>query len=173
MAWIFSYAELGPQQIEELMGHAPFCALPASSPNFKVKFKGKSRKWGGAIASLDRCKGNWVYGSALLVSLNEVAKFDRYFQNQLKVEIPILIDATKDKVKAITYVSEKAEPLGQPSDDYIKVLLKHLKFFWGQGDNATLTLENFGILINNESLQKKESVQEVSEFKGKKKAKTQ
>lgn len=147
MPWIFSYSELGPQQIEELLGHAPFCALPASTPNFKVSFKGKSRKWASPVATLDRNKGNWVYGSALLVTLNEVSLFDKYFQNYLQVEVPMLIDATKDKIKAITYILDKDAPYGQPSDDYVKTMLKHLKFFWGQGnENSTaLGLENFGI----------------------------
>lgn len=170
MPWVFSYAELGPQQIEELLGHAPFCSLPASSPNFKVKFKGKSRKWGGAVASLDRCKENWVYGSALLIPVSEVSKFDRYFQNFSQIEIPILIAATKDKVKALTYVLDKEAPPGQPTEDYTKAIIKHLKFFWGQGEDGTLNLESFGISSNTEN---KVPLQDVSESKGKKKAKAQ
>jgi len=150
MPWIFSYAELGPQQIEELLGHAPFCSLPASIPNFKITFKGKSRKWASPVATLDRNKGNWVYGSALLVSADEIPKFDRYYQNYLQIEVPVLIDATKDKIKALTYILDKEATPGQPSDDYTKAMLKHLKFFWGQGGNAVLNLENFGIISSAE-----------------------
>lgn len=143
MPWIFSFAELGPTQIEILLGHAPFCSLPASTPNFKVSFKGRSRKWTGSTATLEKSRGNWVYGSALLVSSDELERFDNYYQNHVQITIPILLDATKDKVQAIAYILNNEETYGQPSDDYVKELLKHLKFFWGK----TRSLENFGIVL--------------------------
>jgi len=145
MPWIFNYAELGPQNIESLLNHAPFVSLPASTPNSKMVFKGKSRKWTGSLATLEKSKGNWVYGSALLLPEDELPIFDKYHQNYNRINLPILIDATKDKVQAISYILDPNSPVGQPSEDYIKEILKHLKFFWGQGDSKTLSLENFGI----------------------------
>ena len=145
MPWIFNYAELGPQNIESLLNHAPFVSLPASTPNSKIAFKGKSRKWTGALATLEKSKGNWVYGSALLLPEDELAIFDKYHQNYNRINLPILIDATKDRVQAVSYILDPSAPAGQPSEDYVKEILKHLKFFWGQGDSKTLSLENFGI----------------------------
>lgn len=71
--------------------------------------------------------------------------FDKYHQTYNRITLPVLIDATKDKVQAISYVLDSDLPFGTPSDDYTKEMLKHLKFFWGQGDNKTLGLDNFGI----------------------------
>lgn len=89
-----------------------------------------------------------------MIPEDELRIFDKYFLNYQRVEVPILIDATKDKIKAVTYVMDKDALVGQPSDDYIKAMLKHLKFFWDQGGAANLTLENFGISLPE--LEKKE-----------------
>lgn len=155
MPWIYNYAELGPQQIEDLLGFAPFCSLAASSPNSKITFKGKSRKWASPVASLERCKGSWTYGSVHLIPIDEVSIFDKYHQNYIKIEVPLLIEATKDKIKAITYVMDKDAPPGPPSDDYAKAVLKHLKFFWNQGGDTNLSLENFGITVQSPDIKKK------------------
>jgi len=144
MPWIFSYADLGPQEVEALLKKAPFCALPASAENYQVVFKGKSRKWGGGIATIDKKKSSVVYGSALLVSVDEVKLFDRHFGSYVRTPITITLAATKDQTKAYTYTIEKDAPQNSPSADYSKIITKHLKFFWG-GENKNPSLQDFGI----------------------------
>lgn len=150
MPWIFNYAELGPQEVEALLKKAPFCALPASAENFQVVFKGKSRKWGGGIATLEKKKSGVVYGSALLVSADEVKLFDKYFSSHTRTPITISLDATKDKIKAFTYVIEKDATTTAPSTEYSKAVVKHLKFFWG-GQAKNPTLQDFGINLSGSS----------------------
>lgn len=143
MPWIFNYGELGPQQLVSVLGKAPFCTLPATLPNYKVSFKGRSRKWGGATATVEKARKSFVYGTALLVTPDDVKILDRYYKGSEKVTLPIFIDATQDKVKADAYVLS-ASNYGVPSQDYTKAMFKHLKFFWGQGQKG-LSLTDFGI----------------------------
>ena len=145
MPWIFTYSDLGPQIIEGLLERAPFCSLPASLPNYKVAFKGRSRKWGGALATLDKTRKSWVYGSALLLPPEDIRLIDKYYSAYESKDTTIFIDATKDKVKAKTYFLKTSLPYGQPSEDYVKAILKHLKFFWGQTGSGKMTLSNFNI----------------------------
>lgn len=143
MPWIFNYGELGPQQLVSVLGKAPFATLPATLPKYKVSFKGKSRKWGGATATVEKARKSLVYGTALLVTPEDIKILDRYYKGSEKVTLPIFIDATQDKVKAETYILG-ASNYGVPSQDYTKAMLKHLKFFWGQGQKG-LSLADFGI----------------------------
>jgi hypothetical protein len=143
MPWIFNYAERGPQDIVSVLGKAPFCSLPATLPRYKVVFQGRSRKWSGALASLEKSGKSLVYGTAMLVSPDDQKLFDRAHKGLEKIELPIFIDATQDKVKAETYVVPN-KTYGTPSLDYIKAMVKHLKFFWGQGQK-NLSLVDFGI----------------------------
>ena len=147
MPWIFSYAELGPHNIKDLLGNVPHCSLSASLAKYKVSFKGKSRKWGGALATLEKARGGLVYGSALYVSPADIKILDRCYQFYDRKQVPIFIEATQDKVKAHTYIITKDVSYGAPSQDYIKNMTKHLKFFWGQNDKKNLSLEDFGITI--------------------------
>ena len=167
MPWIFTYSDLGPQVIEGLFERAPFCSLPASLPNYKVAFKGRSRKWGGALATLDKARKSWVYGSALLLPPEEMRIIDKYYGAYEGKEVTIFLDATKDKVKAKTYFLKTALPYGQPSEDYIKAIMKHLKFFWGQTGSGKMTLENFNIALETppekKTRKKTEDITEAAE----------
>lgn len=145
MPWIFSYAELGPHNIKDVIGKVPFTSLSASLPKYKVVFKGKSRKWGGALATIEKARRGLVYGSALFVSPADIKILDRCYQFYDRKQISIFIEATQDKVKAYTYIISTNAPYGAPSQDYIKNIVKHLKFFWGQNDKKNLSLEDFGI----------------------------
>lgn len=144
MPWVFIYSDLGPQALTTTLSGAPFVSLPASLPKYQIAFKGKSRKWGGAVATLEKKSKAWVYGSIHLLSPDDIKKLDKYYSYFEKITVPIFIDATQDKVKAQTYIIKDA-PYGVPSDEYIKALLKHLKFFWGQEGAGKPKLETFGI----------------------------
>jgi hypothetical protein len=157
MPWIFTYSDLSPQVIEGLFERAPFCSLPASLPNFKVSFKGRSRKWGGALATLDKARKSWVYGSALLLPPDEIRILDKYYSAYEGKDVTIFLDATKDKVKAKTYLLKTTLPYGQPSEEYIKAILKHLKFFWGQTGSGKMTLTNFNINIETDTPSEKKT----------------
>ena len=149
MPWIFNYSELGPPQLTEVLGKSPFCMLPASLANYSLSFKGRSRKWGGGVASLDKVRGGYVYGSAALVGADDLVLLDRYFRNFERKSVPMFLDATQEKIKAIVYFS-KASKYGKPSEDYLKEVLKHLKFFWGQG-KRNLSLNDFGVTSENQA----------------------
>jgi hypothetical protein len=171
MPWVFSYSDLGPQILEKVLNRAPFCALPATLPRYKVVFKGRSRKWGGALATLEKSSKSFVYGSALLLPVEELKLIDRYYQSFEQVQVPIFIDATQDKVKAYAYV-KKANDYGVPSQDYITAITKHLKFFWGQGGGRSPSLEDFGISIDVPNKQSKiQTVKKQSQTKTKPKTK--
>jgi len=131
MPWIFSYAEFGPGIVEKTLSKAPLVSLPASLENHRIVFKGKSRKWGGGVAEIERKKGKVVYGSALLVTPEEVKLIDRYYQLYERKPVQIYVDATRDKFKAHTYYLKRKADYSQPSDDYCKAIVKHLRFFWG------------------------------------------
>jgi len=150
MPWIFSYAEFGPGIVEKTLSKAPLVSLPASLENHTVVFKGKSRKWGGGVADIERKKGKIVYGSILLVTPEEVKLVDRYYQLYERKLMPIYLDATRDKFKAQAYVLKKEADYSAPSDDYCKSIVKHLRFFWGGK-----TLEDYG--ISKEPAEKKRS----------------
>jgi len=143
MPWIFCYAELGPQALEKMLPSAPFCALPATAEGYQVVFKGKNRAWGGGVATLEKKRGQVVYGSVYLVPEAEVKHFDKYHKTYDKVGIKVNVAATGDEFKVITYVIKQGET-SAPSGEYSKEILKHLKFFWGQGKKG-LSLADFGI----------------------------
>ncbi len=145
MPWVFIYSDLGPAALGSVLPQAPFVSLPASLPKYKISFKGKSRKWGGAVATLEKKNKAWVYGSIHLLPPAEITKIDKYYSYFEKIQVPIFIDATQDKVKAHTYIIKEDAPYGTPSDEYIKAMLKHLKFFWGQAGSGKSKLETFGI----------------------------
>tara|TARA_B100000614_G_C14504253_1_gene475922 strand:+ start:400 stop:966 length:567 start_codon:yes stop_codon:yes gene_type:complete len=147
MPWVFTYSDLSPQALTALLNKAPFCSLPASLPNYKISFKGRSRKWGGAIATLERAKSSWVYGSAILLPPDDIRVIDKYYSAYETKDIKLFLDATQDKIKAKTYILDKALPYGMPSDDYTKAMLKHLKFFWGQSGTGKMSLDKFGITV--------------------------
>lgn len=147
MPWVFTYSDLSPQLLETILERAPFCSLPASLPNYKISFRGRSRKWGGALATLDKGRKSWVYGSALLLPPEDIRLIDKYHHGYETKEVTVFLDATKDKIKAKTYMLKSSIPFGQPSEEYIKAILKHLKFFWGQTGSGKISLENFGITI--------------------------
>ena len=145
MPWVFIYSDFGPQIIKKALSRAPFCSLPASLVGFKVTFRGKSRKWGGAVATLEKARGNFVYGSILLLPPDDIKVVDRYHNLYEKITVPVFIDATQDKVKAQTYVLKASSKYGEPSDEYVSAMLKHLKFFWGQSGGRSVSLTDFGI----------------------------
>lgn len=143
MPWIFNYAELSVQEASKLLNSAPLCVLPATLQNHRVVFKGTSRRWGGATASVERKKDSLVYGSAFLVYPEEVKLFDRAYSNAVRVSLPIIL-TTEDTVKAYAYVQSPESPIGTPSEEYSKAMIKHLKYFWDSSDGTTrLTLDNF------------------------------
>jgi hypothetical protein len=145
MPWIFTYSDLGPQVVEKLLGRAPFCSLPASLPNYKVVFKGRSRKWGGALATLEKTRKSWVYGSALLLTPGEMKTITKYYSAFEPKDLTVRLDATEDKIKARTFFLKTTLPYADPSEDYTKAILKHLKFFWGQTGSGKMGLSNFNI----------------------------
>lgn len=143
MVWIFNYSELSVQEASKLLNNAPLCVLPATLQNHRVVFKGQSRKWGGAIASLERKKESLVYGSAFLVYPEEVKVFDRAYANSIRVMLPVVL-TTEDVVKAYTYIQPTDAIIGTPSEEYSKAMIKHLRYFWDSSDGTTrLTLNDF------------------------------
>jgi len=160
MPWVFIYSDLGPAALGSVLPQAPFVSLPASLPKYKISFKGKSRKWGGAVATLERKSKAWVYGSIHLLPPAEIKKIDKYYSYFEKIQVPIFIDATQDKVKAQTYIMKGDIPYGDPSDEYVKAMLKHLKFFWGQEGAGKPKLETFGISTEPPPLKKTRKTKE-------------
>lgn len=147
MPWFFSYAEFGPEAIHKMLQKAPFCSLPAVVANHQVTFRGRSRKWGGGFPTLDSRKGCRVFGAAHLLTTDELARIEKFYKEFYKTKaVTILLDVTQDKFPATTFVLNADEPVMAPSDDLTKEIIKNLKFFWGQDNGKTPTLEDFGIM---------------------------
>lgn len=147
MPWFFSYAEFGPEKIHKLLQKAPFCSLPAVVANHQVTFRGKSRKWGGGFPTMEPKKGSRVFGAAHLISDDELALIERFYREHYKAKpTSIVVSVTQDKFPAVSFVYAKDDEISAPSDDLSKEIIKNLKFFWGQDDGKTPSLEDFGIL---------------------------
>jgi hypothetical protein len=148
MPWIFCYAELGPESIQKMLQKAPFCSLPAVVAGQHVTFRGKSRKWNGGFSTMEPKKGCRVFGAAHLITAEELAVISRYYRDHYKEKsISIIIGVTQDKFNATTFVYGKEDEISSPSDDLSKEIIKNLKFFWGQDNGKTPTLEDFGIMV--------------------------
>jgi hypothetical protein len=160
MPWIFSYADLGPTTITNVLPNAPFCALPATLENHKVLFRGKSRKWGGGLATAERKKGRTAYGSIYLVSESELKLIDRHYKMYERSPAKINVAATGDVFKAFTYLLKSGEE-ASPSEEYCKAIGKHLKFFWGQSGKK-LNLSDFGISVTPVKKTKKAATSAVA-----------
>jgi hypothetical protein len=145
MPWVFLYADTEPRVLEEVLTRAPLCSVPASLPKFRITFRGKSRKWGGAVATVEKDRKSWVYGSAHFVTPDEIKLLDKHYSYYEKTVLPVFIDITQDKIKAHSYILKPDSLAGNPSEEYTKMMLKHLKFFWGQEKGGKMTLDNFGI----------------------------
>ena len=153
MPWIFSYCDFGPDEIKGVLPCAPFCSLAATLDGHTISFKGKSRKWGGALATVDKKRGRKVYGSAHLIPVSEVSLIDKYYKAYDKKLLPISISATGDTYKAYVYFLAKDAPFAKPSDDYTKVMLRHLRFFWSQPGQKP-SFNEFGISIEPPEVKK-------------------
>lgn len=148
MPWFFSYAEFGPEAIHKLLQKAPFCSLPAIVANHHVTFRGKSRKWSGGFPTIEAKKGCRVFGAAHLITADELELVARYYRDHYKVKmVPIVIGVTQDKFSATTFVYAKEDEVSPPSGDLSKEIIKNLKFFWGQDNGKTPSLEDFGIMV--------------------------
>jgi len=148
MPWFFSYSEFGPDLIHRLLQKAPFCSLPATVANHYVTFRGKSRKYGGGYSTMEPKKGTRVFGAAHLVTTEELNQISRYYRDHYTIKtVPIILGVTQDKFSATTFIYNKEDEIAAPSDDLSKEIIKNLKFFWGQGDGKTPTLEDFGIMV--------------------------
>lgn len=143
MPWIFSYGELTEKRLQTSFKFTPLIALPATLDNYQVVFRGKSRKWGGALASVDKKRKSVVYGTALLVPMDDVKYYDKYYQKYEKDVVTIYIDATEDKAKAFIYKIPSIVPYGVPGEDYLKEIKKQLQDFWKQ----PLELKQCGIHV--------------------------
>lgn len=163
MPWVFLYADTEPRVLEEILSRAPLCSVPASLPKFRITFRGKSRKWGGAVATIEKDRKSWVYGSAHFVTPDEIKLLDKHYAYYEKAVLPVFIDVTQDKIKAHSYVLKQETPAGSPSEEYTKTMLKHLKFFWGQEKGGKMTLENFGISTEPPPEKKKRKSKEAAE----------
>lgn len=137
MPWIFSFdAEITPHRMIEVLGHAPFCALPAILERYHLVYKGYSRKWAGALATLERKKDNAVHGSAMFLSLDDINKLANFNQSHKQITIRVRIPITSDIVEAIAFVlADESLIAGEPGKDYLKAMVKHLSFFWSDGKN--------------------------------------
>jgi len=148
LPWFFSYAEFGPEAIHKALQRAPFCSLPATVANNQVVFRGKSRKWSAGFSSMEPKKGARTFGAAHLITAEELALISRYYKDNYKEKVvPIVIGVTQDKFLATTFVYAKDDELSSPSDDLSKEIIKNLKFFWGQDNGKTPSLEDFGIMV--------------------------
>lgn len=131
MSWVFLYAEISPQELSKITGVAPLCSLPAVLDDFGIIYRGISRKWGGAMASLAKHKGSSVNGSISLLTEKELVKLDNllptiYKKTKLNVKIPL----TGDTFECLVYYIDTSLDLGVASNEYLKAIIKHIGYFW-------------------------------------------
>lgn len=131
MPWLFTYSEVSPMAISTFLRKEKLlCVLPASLPDHRLVFKGRSRRWGGAIASVEKSPSSIVYGSALLLAPEDILLLRKEFAAYRKKVSKIILEITGDSVPAVMYVLDPNSEEAKPSEPYKTAILRHLRCFW-------------------------------------------
>lgn len=144
--YLFSYGSNHAAQLAERLGH-PIVPLPAYARGWHRVFRGQSRTWGGAgVASLEKAPGGVTYGSACLVTPQDLEVLDRYegvpfAYRRHKIKIYIGEESRTRTAVAYIAVSKIFNP---PSRAYLQAIAKNVGAHWS-GSSGPVKPEDFPI----------------------------
>lgn len=88
----------------------------------RLAFVGRSERWGGAIATVERSKKARVWGLLYSVTEHDLDVLDLYEAIYTRVDVRVK-DRNERKHDAVTYVLN-GKPYGIPSDLYVKQIAR-------------------------------------------------
>jgi hypothetical protein len=148
MQYLFSYGSNNPKQLEERLGRK-VKTIGAYIEGMARIFVGHSKRWEGAVASIEKQPGKTVYGLAAKVTANDLATMDgfegvasgKYKRIKVKANLQ---DGTE--IVAVAYVSTSSER-GTPSKEYLRAVAKTISAHWRGDDGEPIKISD--IKINN------------------------
>jgi gamma-glutamylcyclotransferase (GGCT)/AIG2-like uncharacterized protein YtfP len=120
--YYFAYASnLSRKQMSE---RAPSASVrfSATLPNYKLIFSGWSRKWRGAVASIQQSRGDKVLGGIYEVSEQDLARLRQYEGDEYTAVNVVVFRDTGETVEAVTFTRKRQQDEGKPSAEYLGVI---------------------------------------------------
>jgi gamma-glutamylcyclotransferase (GGCT)/AIG2-like uncharacterized protein YtfP len=120
--YYFAYASnLSRKQMSE---RAPSAGVrfSATLPNYKLIFSGWSRKWRGAVASIQQSRGDKVLGGIYEVSEQDLARLRQYEGDEYTTVNVVVFKDTGETVDAVTFTRKRQQDEGKPSAEYLGVI---------------------------------------------------
>lgn len=129
--YLFSYGSNNPDQLAERL-ERKVKTKGAYAEDMARIFVGHSRKWNGAVASIERQEGKKVYGLVAEVTEADLKKMDvfegvasgKYKRKKIKVTLQ-----SGEEVSAIAYIASDSTR-GRPSREYLEAVAKTISAHW-------------------------------------------
>ena len=143
---LFSYGSNGPAQLADRLGRVP-PTFPAYADGVRRVFRGYSRGWGGAVASLINRKEATTYGSVAKVHAADLDVLDSYegvhSGNYRRGTLDVMVDFGDgfESAKAVVYVSTSKQR-GKPTQKYLRAIVDNVGSFWA-GSGGKLKPSDF------------------------------
>lgn len=127
--WLFSYGSNHPEQLAERLGR-DVETYPAFLPKHVRVFRGHSRTWNSAVASIEKGQGV-VYGLAIEVDEYDLELLDRFegVHNGNYERYTAMGNVDGDKKKLVMYRSLSEKP-GKPSRKYLEACARTIGAHW-------------------------------------------
>lgn len=90
-------------------------------PNFKITFTGYSRKWNGAVATIQGSKDDKVMGAVYEITESGLRKLDSHEAGYKHLPVRVFTDS-REAIDAVTYIKSNQEEEGRPSTEYRAVI---------------------------------------------------
>jgi gamma-glutamylcyclotransferase (GGCT)/AIG2-like uncharacterized protein YtfP len=94
----------------------------ATLPNYKLIFSGWSRRWRGAVASIQQSRGDKVMGGIYEISEQDLARLSQFEGPDYTTAKVITFRDTGEAVEAITFARKRQGDEGKPSAEYLAVI---------------------------------------------------
>jgi gamma-glutamylcyclotransferase (GGCT)/AIG2-like uncharacterized protein YtfP len=160
--FLFCYGSNNTRQLAERLGHV-VCARPAMLVNRQRVFRGKSRRWGGGVATLVPGKGMQVLGTLVEVDKNDLKMLDQvegvaqgaYVRRNVQaIVVEEAVRGRKAKTREVTayvYLATSKE-FHAPSREYLEACAKTVGEFW-KDDGKKVTWKSFPVLLRSRAWQ--------------------
>lgn len=145
--FLFSYGSNSPEQLSDRLGRR-VTAQPAVLHGMRRVFRGASRGWGGAPASLIRKPGSVTYGNVVSVTEDQLRIIDRYEgvgsgqYRRIAVKVQVKEGRRLTTVDAVAYVATSRRR-GRPTQAYLQAVADNVGQFWSAADGSALRPEDF------------------------------
>ena len=155
---VFCYGSNSVHQLRERVGNQLLEAKKAFLPGYIRIFAGKSKKWKGGVASLQKAPFPTITkGSIVLLTEDELSKLDMFegackdatpfdrINNIYRRQFVFVIDNDYHLIECIVYIKNNKKWMTPPSQEYIIAIQKNIHLFW----------ENDPILVVDHDLHKR------------------